>query len=223
MNDEVLAVMAGGEPLLPDRADSDGTLRRIHEAALVCFGQLGYHGVSIRDLARAAGIRPSSLYAHVRSKEQLLFDLVLLAHEEHRDQLERAVLDAGPEPVEQLQAYVRAHVTMHATYRMLCRVANRELAALSGANAEHVLRVRNSSVQLMQSVLARGSRLGVFAVPEPFVTAAAIGGMGIRVAEWWQPDGPYTAQEVADYYAELAVRMVAPVGRPAARKVGSTA
>ena len=55
--------------LLPPRAQADGTLRRIQETALVLFAERGYHGVSMRELAAATGIRASSIYAHVAGKE----------------------------------------------------------------------------------------------------------------------------------------------------------
>lgn len=199
----------GEAALLPPGATSDGTLRRLQEAALTCFGERGYHGVSIRDLAKAAGIQPSSIYAHVRSKEELLFGISMLGHETQRDAADAAVLAAGPEPVEQLRAYVQAHVHMRATYRMLARVCNRELAALSPEHEQQVRTVRESSVRLLQGVLARGERLGAFVIADPFLVAAAIGAMGIRVAEWWEPGGEHTADEVADAYAALALKMVA--------------
>jgi AcrR family transcriptional regulator len=195
--------------LLPPSATSDGTLRRLQEVALTCFGERGYHGVSIRDLAKAAGIQPSSIYAHVRSKEALLFGISMLGHETQRDTADSAVLAAGPDPAEQLRAYVRAHVHMHATYRMLARVCNRELAALSPEHEAEVRSVRDSSVRLLQGVLARGERLDVFEIADPFLVAAAIGAMGIRVAEWWEPGGEHTADEVADVYAGLALKLVA--------------
>ena len=201
--------LGDGEELLPPSATSDGTLRRLQEVALTCFGERGYHGVSIRDLARAAGIQPSSIYAHVRSKEELLFGISMLGHVTQRDAADAAVLVAGPEPVDQLRAYVQAHVHMHATYRMLARVCNRELAALSPEHEQQVRAVRETSVRLLQGVLARGERLGVFELADPYLVAAAIGAMGIRVAEWWQPGGNHTADEVADVYAELAVKLVA--------------
>jgi AcrR family transcriptional regulator len=198
-----------GDALLPPSATSDGTLRRLQEVALACFGERGYHGVSIRDLARAAGIQPSSIYAHVRSKEELLFGISMLGHVTQRDTADAAVLAAGPDPCEQLRAYVRAHVHMHATYRMLARVCNRELAALSQEHEEQVRAVRDSSVRLLQGVLARGERVGAFQLADPFLVAAAIGAMGIRVAEWWQPGADFTADQVADVYAELALKLVA--------------
>jgi hypothetical protein len=69
--------------------------------------------------------------------------------------------------------------------------------------------VRESSVRLLQGILARGERVGAFEVADPFLVAAAIGAMGIRVAEWWEPGGEQTADEVADVYAALALKLVA--------------
>ena len=68
----------------------DGTRRRLWEAALTCFGERGYHGVSVREIAKMAGLQAGSVYSHVSSKEQLLADLMPLGHEEHRDMLRGA-------------------------------------------------------------------------------------------------------------------------------------
>src|SRR5688572_15859645 len=96
--------------LVPPRASSGAALRRVQEAALELFADRGYHGVSMRELAEATGVKASSLYAHVPSKEHLLRDLILLGHEEHRERLRLALLEAGDDPVQQLTACVRAHV-----------------------------------------------------------------------------------------------------------------
>jgi Tetracyclin repressor-like, C-terminal domain len=44
--------------------------------------------------------------------------------------------------------------------------------------------------------------------PRPGLAAVAIGSMGIRVACWFGPDYPYTAEAVADGYADLALKQV---------------
>jgi AcrR family transcriptional regulator len=194
--------------LLPPRATDDGTRRRVLEQALVRFGERGFHGVSIREIAQAAGIRASSVYAHLESKEQLLFHLVLVGHEEHHEMLRHALLESGPDPVEQITALARAHVRMHATYPLLARVCNRELAALAPASRDKVLAIRRQSEQLFGDVIERGMRLGVFDVPDPWLGVAAIGAMGIRVAEWWDPAKGYRVQDVEDAYATFAVRLL---------------
>lgn len=49
------------------------TKERIVETALELFSQRGFDGVSVRDIARAVGIRESSLYNHFANK-QAIFD-----------------------------------------------------------------------------------------------------------------------------------------------------
>ena len=38
------------------------------------FAQKGYHGTSIGDLAEAMGVQKGSLYAHISSKQDLLYE-----------------------------------------------------------------------------------------------------------------------------------------------------
>ena len=64
-------------------------LRR--EAARL-FAERGYHGTSIGDLAEALGVQKATLYAHIESKQDLLYDTM----REGADAF-HAVLDAIPE------------------------------------------------------------------------------------------------------------------------------
>lgn len=194
--------------LLPDRATSDGTHRRLLKEALVRFTQRGYHGVSVREIAQAAGVQASSLYSHLESKEQLLFELMLLGHEEHLELLRQVLLESGTDPAEQIENLVTAHVVFHATFPLLARVCNREMAALGTANRNQVVAVRNQSEQLFVDVINRGVRLEVFSVPDPWLATAAIGAMGLRVAEWWSDDVPYSIEDVAAAYRLFALRLL---------------
>lgn len=200
---------------MPPRADSDGTRRRIYEQALILFADRGYHGVSMRDIAQACGIKASSIYAHLASKEQLLYDLIVMAHEEHREGLRDALLGAGSEPADQLRAVVAAHVRFHAEYSMLATVGNNEMHALSEENAADVQAIRAGDLQIFTDVIERGVKLGHFNCPDPFLATAIVGSAGIRVAVWFPmakvlyPGArEYTADEIAEAYAEFALKIV---------------
>ncbi|MCK5199647.1 MAG: TetR/AcrR family transcriptional regulator [Spirochaetales bacterium] len=52
------------------------TKERIFEAAVELFSKQGYHGTSIRELAKAVGIKESSLYNHYSGKSSI-FDAIL--------------------------------------------------------------------------------------------------------------------------------------------------
>lgn len=46
--------------------------REIYDAALNLFAEKGYDDTSMRDLAEVLGIKPSSIYTHIHSKEEIL-------------------------------------------------------------------------------------------------------------------------------------------------------
>jgi AcrR family transcriptional regulator len=180
-----LSATEGG---LPEGLGPTGTPRRILEAALGLFAEHGFAGASIRDIATAAGVRSATLYAHYESKEQILADLEVIGHEDHYAHLRAA---------EGLEARVRAHVRWHAEHPRLAVVVNAELHALSAELAAPVLEIRDKSTQLLLD-----------AVDNDWLAAAAIGGMGIRVANWFHPEGDFTVDEVADRYAAFALRII---------------
>jgi AcrR family transcriptional regulator len=195
-------------PLLPANPDLSEATRRFYENALRLFGERGYHAVSVRDLTSALGLQASALYAHASSKQHLLAELIRLGHEVHRDSLRLALLEVGSDPCEQIAALTRAHVRVHATYPLLTRVCNRELGAVPDDRREAILATRLEAERLFLDVIERGIRLGAFTTPDPMLGVAAIGAMGMRVAEWWSPELDMTVDHVADTYAAFAVKLL---------------
>ena len=65
---------------------SDGTRDLIIETALEMFSKKGYAAVSMRDISGAVGIRPSSLYYHFKSKQDI-FDAVVQKADALTDEL----------------------------------------------------------------------------------------------------------------------------------------
>ena len=119
-----------------------------------------------------------------------------------------ACLQSGTDPRDRLAALVRAHVQAHTDYPMLAVVANNEMHALSPAAAAPAAAVRRRSEALLAEVLAMGHQQDVFDIVHPEATAAAIGSMGIRVANWSPPPkAGLNPSQLANVYASLALRM----------------
>jgi AcrR family transcriptional regulator len=194
--------------LLPPTPELSEARRRLFEVAIVLFGDRGFHGVSVRDLAAELGQQPGALYAHAASKQDLLHSLVALGTRLHRDALKAALLDSGPDPVEQVATLTRTHVLLHLRYCALARVTHRELRALDEHQRDAVAAVRHESEQMFADVIDRGVRLGAFTATDPLLAVMAIGAMGVRAAEWWTPAHERTAEQVADTYAGFAVRIL---------------
>ena len=194
--------------LLPPMRDVSPARSRLYATALVLFGERGYHGVSVRDITDALGQKPGALYAHVASKQDLLFELVRIGHVEHRDRLRAAADAAHPDPVAQITAIARAHVLAHVAYPALARVTNQEFKFLSPEQVDAVLAVRAETELMMLDAIEAGQRLGEFTVADGYLAGMAIAAMGIRTAEWWTPESPITPDRIAGAYAEFALKLL---------------
>lgn len=193
--------------LLPGQKQA-GASGRVLEAALKLFAERGYAGASVRDVAKAAGVKAASIYAHYPSKEHVLAELCRIGHEEQYRGVRTAVLECGGDPRDQIVVYVRAHVGFHTTYPMLAVVSNSELHVLSEELGAATFELRRQSEGLLQDIVKRGIASGVFHGVDPWLAVAAIGGMGLRVAYWFSPDYGLTTAQVADAYADFALRLL---------------
>ncbi|WP_428265193.1 TetR/AcrR family transcriptional regulator [Haliangium sp.] len=197
------------EAALPDPIP-DGSKGRILVAALRLFAKQGFHGTSIRAIGAELGLKAGNLYLYFESKEKLLAELVRLGHEAHHRRLRRALISGSADPIEQVKAIVRAHVRVHAEYPMLAYVANYEAHALSPELIEPSLVLRRESVAIFTEVVQRGIDQGIFHVSSIFLATTAISGMGMRVASWYRPDLGIDIAELAETYAQFAIRILQP-------------
>lgn len=215
--------------------------RKVVDAGVELFAQVGFLATTIRDLTRSCGITAPSFYNHFESKEALLYDIVSTANSALESQLDTLGLEAL-DPPEALVKLVHALVTFNLTHPKEARIANREWVFLQPSMREevntHRRRVRALFEQALQaSPTERGLLAGAHEdVPDELeirLLAMSILNLSIASSDWYRPDRPLTIPEVADAYCRLALRMACLLqlsdsadGRPrtAARKpsVGAT-
>ena len=68
------------------------TKEKILCTALELFSQRGYDGVSVRDIARAVGIRESSIYNHFKSKQAIFDGIVEFFYQRSEDYFRQSAL-----------------------------------------------------------------------------------------------------------------------------------
>ena len=87
----------------------DRTRRRILDAAAKVLATAGTTGVSLSDVARAAGIKAGSLYFHFGSKDELVAEVLAVGIDEAIAHLDKAVDSAGPSAATRMSAAIHAH------------------------------------------------------------------------------------------------------------------
>ena len=65
-----------GRSLTPSTARGEATRSRVLEAAEQVFGAKGYHGASVTEITRAAGVAQGTFYLYFKGKKEIFLDLV---------------------------------------------------------------------------------------------------------------------------------------------------
>lgn len=85
-------------------AKTAGVRRGILEACLMIFGESGFHGASMAEIARRAGISHTGLLHHFPRKEDLLMAVLAMQDEHSADYLARnSTLDPDADPLDILR------------------------------------------------------------------------------------------------------------------------
>jgi TetR/AcrR family transcriptional regulator, cholesterol catabolism regulator len=122
------------------------------------FAERGYHGTSIGDLAKAMGVQKGSLYAHIASKQDLLYETM-------RDGAEafHAALDAIPDDLkatERIRLALRAHLRVVAEQLDVATVFIREWRYLEGERAAEFVAERRRYEERFRALFREGRELG---------------------------------------------------------------
>jgi len=117
-------------------------------------------------------------------------------------------MTSAVDPASQLAAVVRAFVIHHARRHTSARIVNLELASLSDEHSAEIQGLRHQIDEEIRRLVDHGVQAGVFDTPNPRMAAAAVLSLGIDIARWYRDDGPWQPEQIADFYADLALRMV---------------
>jgi TetR/AcrR family transcriptional regulator, cholesterol catabolism regulator len=186
--------------------------RAIEDVASDLFREHGYAGTSIRDIARALSVQGATLYAHVTSKEDVLWAIVDRAasrFEVAADAAEQAAEARRPgDPAEALAALVRAHVQVLTADVDAAGVFVHEWRALAPAHRGAILARRDAYQARFRRRLEDGMAIGAFGMTDPSVAANLLLSALNGVATWYDPAGRLAADRIADHLVDLSLRMV---------------
>ncbi|MEU5397909.1 TetR family transcriptional regulator [Streptomyces sp. NPDC005963] len=181
--------------------------RRILEAALSAFADRGYHGASTRDIAAAAGMSSAAVYAHHRTKADLLFAISEAGHRHVLAVCERA-LEAETTPVARLRSLVHDYAAWHARHHLLARVVQYELRSLLPEYRAVVVELRSRTEELFGREVRAGVESGVFHTEDADDTTLVILSLGIDVSRWFTPGGTRTPVGIGRTYAGVALTLL---------------
>jgi TetR/AcrR family transcriptional regulator, cholesterol catabolism regulator len=166
------------------------------------FAQKGYHGTSIGDIAEALGVQKGSLYAHIASKEDLLYETMREGAAAFHGALDEIREDAPP--IAKIRLALRGHLRVVAEQLDVATVFVQEWRYLKGARREEIVAERRRYEERIRELLREGRDLGEL---RSDLDEAAAALLLLSAANWaytWLQRGRDT-DELADRFFALLV------------------
>jgi AcrR family transcriptional regulator len=182
---------------------------QIYSTARSLFRERGYPATTVRDIAREMNMQAGSLYAHIESKEDVLWEIVNRAADQFLAGAE-PIATSGLRPTEKLRELVRAHVGMVATNLAEATIFLHEWKFLGEERRRNIAERRNRYESLYRHVVEEGIASGEFAPTDPKMATLLVLSAVNWMPQWYNPSGPLSPAEVADSFSELVLRGLEP-------------
>jgi TetR/AcrR family transcriptional regulator, cholesterol catabolism regulator len=176
------------------------------------FAERGYHGTSIGDIAKAMGVQKGSVYAHIESKQDLLYEAMREGSEAFH-----AALDVIPDNLkvtDRIRLALRAHLRVVAEQLEVATVFVREWRYLEGDRAAEFLAERRRYEERFRALFREGRELGELRTDLDDYAAVLLVLSAANWAYTWLPPDADT-DELADRFFAILIDGVRGYSTPA--------
>lgn len=184
--------------------------QQIEDAASALFRERGYAATSVRDIAGRLNIQGASLYAHVASKEDVLWSIVQRSAARFREAADSIIQQSDLTSAARLRAMIRAHIEVVTSDLGSATVFLDEWRCLSDGRRAHVMEQRDAYEHGFRRLIEAGQATKEFAPVDPALTARAILDALNGIAGWYRPSGELKPDEIAHQYGQLFIHALTP-------------
>ncbi len=173
----------------------------IQRVAVRMFRERGYQATSVRDIAEAVGIQAGSLYAHVDSKDDLLWDIVNKSADRFFAAIE-PIMSSDRTTMSRLREAIIAHVGVITSDLDAAAVYSIEWRHLPDERREAFAGRRDAYEQLFRRMIGDGIRERLLSSSdETFASLFVLSALN-WVYQWYKPGGRLSPEELGKLMAE---------------------
>lgn len=183
-------------------------------AAIAAFVETGYHGATMRTIARRAGMSVPGVYHHYRDKQDLLVRALDLTMDELHRRVDAARREAGTGR-DRVARVVEALALFHTHRRELAFIGASEMRSLTPDNRRRITASRNAIQHRLDADIDAALTEAGLDTARARAAGRAIATMCTALPQWFRLGGAATPEQIATDYAELALRMLGIGGPPA--------
>jgi AcrR family transcriptional regulator len=161
------------------------------------FQDKGFAATSMRDLAETVGIEAASLYNHIKSKSEILQQIVFQAATECNIQLEEVDTE-NKAALKKIEEIIRFHVRMMLNHFEEYHVMTHEWIHLTEPYLTNFITQRRNYVQRLEAIITEGIEDKEMKPIIPYVAVLTILS-AVRGLEFWHRSRKkYTPQQMED-------------------------
>ena len=179
-------------------------LDSVLSAALREIQRAGYHGTSVREIAKAAGLSVSGMYHHYTSKQQMLYNLLHIGASELLERSDAACRE-GRTPSERFCNLIEHLALWHCYRRAIGFVGASEMRSLDPKNSGEIVEMRRRQQELIDQEVDAAVKTGRFSTKNPQGAARAMVTMCVAISTWYDPEGPHSPETIAAQYVDIAL------------------
>jgi AcrR family transcriptional regulator len=178
---------------------ADSRLPQLLDEAAALFRTRGFEGTSMRDIARAVGMLPGSLYCHFETKEALLVAVYVKGVRQISDAVHTAI-EKHQDPWDRLEAACVAHLEAILHDDDYAQVVVRVRPAEVGAADDSLVSLRNQYESIFSDLIAA---LPLSRNTDRRVMRLMLVGAMNWSQVWWRPDGRFNPRTIARKFIAL--------------------
>lgn len=161
------------------------------------FKDKGFAASSMRDLAETVGIEAASLYNHIKSKSEILQEIIFHTATECNDHLDQVDTDEKSS-LEKIEEIIRFHIRMMLTRFEEYHVMTHEWIHLSEPYLTSFVGQRRNYVQRLEAIVEKGIQNKEMKPVIPYVAVLTILS-AVRGLEFWHRSSKkYSPQQIED-------------------------
>jgi hypothetical protein len=100
------------------------------------------------------------------------------------------------------------YTAWHARHHVAARVSQYELAGLTAEHYDEIMQLRLQTNEVFRDAVERGVVSGAFAAVDVNRVVRGMLSLSIDLVRWYRLNGPDSPEEMGEFYAELALKMV---------------
>ena len=180
------------------------------DAAARVFARRGYAEATVQDVANEVGILKGSLYHYISTKEDLLYRLFELVHEQVESIKLAAEAATDLNPVERLELYVHKQVQYNLENIERISIYYHDLGLLGPERLAIVQAERRAHNSFVTELIKEAQSAGLTDnTLDARMLANCVFGTIIWTYRWYKPNGRISRQSIAHECARFALQGVA--------------